>query len=361
MIEAMYVHVPFCKSICSYCDFTRVGCNARLIQQWLQALQKEVDHKDINPNLKTIYVGGGTPSALNEEELECLLELLSPYAHNVKEYTIEINPETMTPVKYLLLQKYGVNRISIGVQSISERLLKLMNRSHSWTQVIDVINCLHDVGIKNISLDCMYSLPTQSSQELLQTLQAYIDLEVSHISMYSLTIEENSQFYREHYEKLHDEQEEDYYFKAIELLEGAGYFQYEISNFAKPGFESLHNQVYWRYEDFYGVGLGASGKENHKRYTQTSNFQDYFLQKGLKEIHLSEEDEMFEFIMMNLRLRSGFDINRFNELFGHDFLMKYKHVIQKLTLQDLIQLDNQWIKCTEKGYPLLHSILEEFI
>lgn len=359
---AMYVHVPFCRSICAYCDFTRVGCNHQLIDQWLEHLAQELKERFINPQLKTLYVGGGTPTALNEKQLEHLLELLNPYSQQVDEYTMEINPETMSDEKIAILVKHHINRVSIGLQSTEEKLLQLMNRKHTWSQVQSLIEDLRRVGIENISLDCMIGLPSQTLDEVERTLQKCIQTKVPHLSLYSLTIEENSEFGRKHIQPLPEDQENEMYFKAVELLEAAGYRHYEVSNFALPGYESKHNQVYWHYEDFYGVGLGASGKENQTRYDNTDNFVDYFNHHWVKEtISLSEKEEMFEMLMMNLRLKEGMELSRFEETFHQRLQDIFLQPCESLQKKGWIEITKGRIFCTEKGFPILNSVLACFL
>ncbi len=362
MAVAMYVHIPFCNSICSYCDFTRVKCNDDLIDKYLNSLEYELNECVQDTSFKTIYIGGGTPTSLNLVQLERLLKMLFKYTREVIEYTIEVNPETIDESKVQLLKKYKINRVSIGVQTTSDRLLQRINRNHSWNQVKDVVKMFNENGIFNISLDCLYSLPTQSCDDVKTTLQHFIDLGVSHISLYSLTIEENSVFGRDKTSKCSDELEEEMYFTAINLLKKSNYSQYEISNFAKNGFESLHNQVYWNYEDFYGVGLGASGKYNHQRYDNTTNFIDYFKHQWKKnQIELSLDDEIFEALMMGLRLKKGIYISDFNQRFNIDLLQYYKDSIDYNVKKHWLEINEGHLRCTDGGYPLLNSILGHFI
>lgn len=360
--KAMYVHVPFCQSICAYCDFTRVGYHEGLAEKWLNALEKELEIKQINPKLETLYIGGGTPTCLSLEQLKHLFNLLKPYTKEIQEYTIEANPETMDDEKIELLKQFGINRISIGLQSTEPRLLKLMNRHHDWEMVKNLVEKLREKGIDNLSLDCMYSLPFQTMENLLDTLNALIDLKVPHISLYSLTIEKNSEFKRKKLDKLDDEIEAEMYFKACEVLEKAGYEHYEISNFALDDKRSLHNQAYWHYDDFYGVSIGASGKENHQRYDNTCNFNDYFKGNWIENtIDLSLEDEMFEMIMMNLRLKEGISLACFYKKFHRNLYEVYQKSIDQGIEKGWLMMENGYLLATEVGYPILNSVLELFL
>lgn len=362
MIKALYVHVPFCNSICAYCDFVRVKYHDGLADQWLVALASEIQTKAINRALETIYLGGGTPTSLSNLQLETLLELLKPYTEHILEYTIEMNPETVSEEKLLCLKHYGVNRISLGVQSFNDDLLKLMNRNHHKEQIEQALHLFQKVGFLNYSIDLMYSLPTQTMNQWVACLNEAISLNIPHISLYALTIEEHSEFKRKGLGTLDEDCEALMYETAIDLLSKAGYIHYEISNFALPGFESVHNQVYWHYEDFYGLGLGSSGKENHCRYDNTHNFIEY--QKGNiieNQISLSLEDEMFEMLMMGLRLKKGISMQRFLEYFNKDIHDVYGDKINKLIQAELICEQGDALVCTERGFRLLNSVLVELM
>ena len=280
--KSMYVHVPFCKSICSYCDFTRVSYQEAMVDKWLVQIKKDLANVE-NKNLDTIYLGGGTPSCLSLKQLEELLVALDSFSV-AKEYTIEVNPETLTNDKAKLLVEHGINRVSLGVQSFNDDLLRVISRKHTKNDVVNSISLLNDVGITNISVDLMYGLPTQTLQQLSDDLLFATSLEIKHVSIYSLTIEPNSVFGRNNVETIDMDLETDMYTKAIELLEKHGFLQYEISSFAKSGYESKHNLVYWHYEDFYGIGIGASGKEGNIRYSNISDYKSYLAGERKREV-----------------------------------------------------------------------------
>lgn len=358
MAKHLYLHVPFCTSICYYCDFCHRLYDQKIVSKWLACVKEELDSYHIKDNLETIYVGGGTPSSLSLDELRTLLEYLKPYSHNVVEYTFEANPESLDNDKIKLLSEYHVNRISMGLQAIQDKLLKMMNRKHSFDDVKRAVDNLKALGIDNISLDLMYSLPNQSLDDFKDSLQAVIDLNIPHISLYSLTIEENSAFKKMGYHSLDDEIEADMYEMAVKYLGEKGYIQYEISNFAKNEKYSKHNLGYWRYDDFFGISLGASGKLHHQRYDNTSSFKDYFNHSyKANVIDLSLKDEMFEEIMMSLRTLEGLDLKRFKERYKHDFLEIYKKPYEK-HLND-ITIENDFLKV--KNLELLNSLLVDFL
>ena len=324
-INHLYVHVPFCNSICGYCDFCHRIYEKNTVTKWLETIEKEIIDK-CNDDYETIYIGGGTPTSLSIDELDKLLSLLKPYSNNVIEYTIEVNPESLDTNKIILFKKYGINRISMGVQSSNDDLLKLMNRKHSFNDVRNKIQLLKDNGISNISIDLMYSLPNQTIDILNNTIDDFISLDIPHVSLYSLTIEENSIFNKKGYRKLDDELEADMYELINTRLIENGYTHYEVSNYCKHGYESKHNMSYWNYEDFLGISLSASSKVGNKRWTNTSNFNSYFedYNKKDEDLLLSIDDQKFENIMMSLRTYVGLNINDFNRKYNTNILDEYK-------------------------------------
>ena len=362
MCKATYIHVPFCRSICAYCDFFRCGYNPMLANRWLQVIIDEIKCR-LQKDLKTIYIGGGTPSALQEEQLERLLQALYPYSSQCEEYTIESNIESLSDKKLTLMNRYGVNRISLGVQTLQPSLLKTIRRSHQASDVYTCINRIHQHGIHNISIDLIYGLPGQTLAMWQQDLKTIVDtFDIQHISLYALTIEPNSEFGRKGVQNIDDEVEADMYEYAIRFLEANGFHQYEISNFAKEDKASKHNQYYWRYDDFYGIGCGASGKEHHQRYDNTKNLQEY-IEKGASPtyIPLTKQDEMFEMIMMSLRMKKGLDLNHFEDIFGVSIFSIYQAIIDQKVQQGLLCIENNHLFASEHGYPILHEILLDFL
>ena len=299
MIDSLYVHIPFCKSICYYCDFCHVVYNEKIADEYLDALEKDLNFHVKNRNLKTIYIGGGTPTCLNEEQLEKLLQMLRYFSRFVKEYTIEINPETMSEAKYQLLAKYGINRASIGLQSTNDDILKFMNRKHNFNDVKNVIDKLHQYHIDNISIDLMYSIPNQTLKDFKNSLNEVCKLDIDHVSIYSLTIEENTVFGKKGYRPLDEETEADMYDIAKKILKQNGFKQYEISNFAKDGHESQHNIAYWNYDDYYGV-VYIDGQ----MYSLTGT---------------SFNDEEWAYDIVDLSLKRYSDINDGNSVYQSDY------------------------------------------
>ncbi len=358
MAKHLYLHVPFCQNICYYCDFCHRLYDENTVNKWLKEVKEEISNYEIEKDLKTIYIGGGTPSSLKYNELEELLKLLKPYSEKTQEYTIEANPESIDIDKIKLLKKYGINRISMGVEAIQDKLLKMMNRRHNFEDVKRTVSLLNSEGIDNISLDLMYSLPYQSLEDFNESLVEIAKLNIKHISIYSLTIEENTVFAKKGYSSLDDEMEADMYEMAVDYLNSMGFKQYEISNFAKDGFYSKHNLSYWDYEDFYGISLGASGKLNDYRYDNTRSFTKYFSKEYIENIiYLDKKDKMFEETMMSLRLVKGLDLKRFKKRYDIDFFEVYKKPFE-YHVDDFI-IENDFLRV--KNLALLNSILVDFL
>ena len=315
MISSAYVHVPFCASICAYCDFTRWRYRPQLCARWLCRLREEASAKLKEP-LKTLYIGGGTPSALDRDQLEQLLEIFDPYRAQLEEYTMEANPESLSAEKIAIIRRHGVNRISLGVQSFDPALLQRMKRGHDAAMVSRCVRDLIEAGIINISADLIYGLPDQDMEKWKADLHQVLQLPFQHLSLYSLTVEEHSLFGVQGVKQASDELEYAMYAYAIDELKKHGFTQYEIANFAKAGARSKHNQVYWRYENFHGIGCGASGKEDWGRYDNTRSLQEY-LERGpcAQEIALDAQEQMFEALMMGLRLREGISLQQFEARF----------------------------------------------
>ncbi len=359
--RSLYLHVPFCRTICGYCDFCHTVYSDTACEKWLEALKKELNSRNISRHLKTIYIGGGTPVCLSERYLEQLLALLDPYAEDVTEYTAEINPEVMTEDKVRILKSHGVNRISIGYQTDDEALLKLMNRHHNAKDTADCMELFRRNGISNISLDLMYSLPGQTMESLQNSVRSAVLMDPDHLSLYSLQIEENTLFAKKGYESLDEDTEADMYEWICSTLPQYGYEQYEVSNFARDSKESEHNKAYWHYEDFYGVSCGASGKQGNTRYDKTRSLKEYCENPLAQDtIYLSREDMMFEMIMMNLRLKSGLDPALFKNRFGTDIADIYGKQIDSLIGKGLVSFNGN-LKCTEYGFHILNSVLVEFL
>lgn len=361
MAKALYIHVPFCKGICAYCDFTRCGYFRPLALKWIKRIKEDLKRLE-KLQMDTIYIGGGTPSALDIDIFEELLCVLEPLASKHCEFTIEANVESLSYDKIKILNKYHVNRISLGVQSMQDCLLEIVERKHRKQDVVDTISLLKKTGITNISVDFIYGLPEQTMEMWEEDLKQFIQLDVPHISLYALTIEENSTFGRNGVQNMDSELESSMYTKAIEFLSKMGYEHYEISNFSKPGKASKHNIHYWHYDDFYGIGCGASGKENHIRYDITKNLHKYITEGECRsEIELEQKDEMFEMLMMSLRLKEGMSYALFEERFQVSFADVYSNPKEKMLKEGFLYEEKGYLKTTEKGMYLLNDVLINFL
>ncbi|MCH3961205.1 MAG: radical SAM family heme chaperone HemW [Solobacterium sp.] len=358
----LYLHVPFCRTICSYCDFAHCVYQESLADQWLDALQKEIEYKEINPHLRTIYLGGGTPTSLSCRQLERLLKMLDPYRSETEEYTVEINPETLDDAKASLMASHGINRASVGFQTSNPELLKLMGRHHDLPMMHQTVERLHRCGIHNISLDLMYSLPGQTMADLAQSIQDALSLQPVHLSLYSLTIEPHTLFAKKDLHHLSDDAEADMYESIEKTLPQYGFHQYEISNFALGDHESIHNKAYWNYQDFYGISAGASGKEGWHRYDHTRILAEY-LKDPLKtqDIPLSRKEAMFEMIMMGLRLKCGVSRKLFAETFQEEIMDVYGEKAEKLIDQGLLEADPLYLKASDRGYEILNTVLVDLM
>ncbi len=355
---AIYVHVPFCRHICYYCDFCHFVYSRSSVKNWLEAFKREVAlHKD--KKAKTIYIGGGTPTALDADILEAFLEILTVFGKPI-EYTIEINPETFDSTKAELLKRYGVNRASIGYISSNDEELVSLGRRHSMTDTEMTVSYLKEVGIDNYSLDVLYSFPKQTFYSFKKTLDDALKLEPKHISLYSLTIEEETPFYRDGVKPFDEDTEAEYYEYTKNLLEEKGFNQYEVSNFALSGYESKHNLVYWHYEDFLGLSMGATSKMGMSRYQNASVLSAYLKGDFTSEtVKLTKEDAMFEMVMMNLRLKEGLDLKRFKDVFGEDIKEVYKEKLPSLLANGSLVLRDNHIVCT--NLEILNTILVELL
>ena len=358
MAKHLYLHVPFCQSICYYCDFCHRLYDAATSDKWLGELAEEIKSQNIDKELSTVYIGGGTPTSLSYEQIIRLLSLLKEYTSKLEEYTIEANPENIDEKKIDIFKHFGINRVSLGVEAYQDRLLAMMNRHHNFEDVQKAVSILRSKGIHNISLDLLYSLPSQSLDDFKESLEAVVALDVPHISLYSLTIEEHSVFGQRGYKPLDEDLEADMYEMAVAYLEYEGYIQYEIANFAKPGYYSKHNLAYWHYNDFYGLSLGASGKINNIRYDNTRNMQKYLRHEYRENIiELSKKDMMFEETMMSLRTIWGIDLKRFKLRYGEDFKEVYKKPLDRYP--DAFISDDKYLRV--KNRELLNTLLLAFL
>lgn len=376
MIKAAYIHIPFCEHICHYCDFNKMYLKGQPVGEYLVALEEEIrlTKVDVSSNgLRSIFVGGGTPTALNENQLEKLCQSIQghlPYTRNT-EFTFEANPGDLTLEKLKVLYDYGVNRLSFGVQTFNENHLKRLGRTHTKEDVFRSIQIARKVGFENISIDLIYNLPDQSLTDFKETLETAFTLETTHFSGYSLIIEPKTIFYQlMNKGKLNvpnEDEEAAMYDLLMEQMELHGYRQYEISNFAKSGYESLHNLTYWDNDYYYGFGAGAHSYVNGIRRSNYGPLKKYMnpIQSGqlpIMEEHPLIDKEMWEEEMfLGLRKTKGVSISHFIEKFGHDPLNIFQEKIISLEKNKLIQINNDFISLTRKGRFLGNEVFEAFL
>lgn len=337
-IKSLYIHIPFCKTICSYCDFCKMYYNGELVDKYLESLNKELDNTYDGEDLNTIYIGGGTPSSLSIKQLEKLFDILKKVkTSNDLEFTIEANINDINIEMLEVLKKNKVNRISIGIETVNPKYLKLIERNHTKEEVKDKINLVKKY-FSNINVDFMYGFNNQTIEELKSDLDFFKELDVTHISIYSLILEPNTKLFINNMTPLDEEIESNMYFYIINCLNALGYNHYEVSNFSKNGYESRHNLVYWNNEHYYGIGLGASGYIDNIRYTNTRSINNYLsgnyvLDKTIIDDEINMENEM----MLGLRKIEGVNKESFfkkfgkniEEVFDIDALIKDKLLIDK--------------------------------
>lgn len=369
---SLYIHIPFCKQRCFYCDFPTFAGKERFREEYIDALIKEIKEKCSDYLIKTIFIGGGTPSYLEENELEKLLMAVSKLNLLDKlEYSMECNPGTVNENKLKIMKKYGINRISFGLQSCNDNLLKKIGRIHTFKEFLENYNLARKVGFDNINVDLMYGLPNLNIQDWKNTLESICELKPEHISAYSLIIEEGTAFYKL-YEKdkleLPSEDEERVMDKITkDILKANGYHQYEISNFSLDGKECEHNKVYWSLEEYIGVGSASSSYMDGYRFANTSNINDYIekisnnVSVVIDKYENSIEDEMEEFVFMGLRMVSGIDLLKFEKKFGVDINSIYKEIIEKNIKDGLLVVQKNKMFLTAKGMELSNSVMSDFI
>ena len=369
----IYVHIPFCKRKCAYCDFISFSGKARLIEKYVEALKREINEYKISKEdyvVKTIYFGGGTPSFIESKYTVEILEAIKEKFNISKnaEITIEINPGTVTEEKLKDYYEVGINRISFGLQSTNSQLLKLVGRIHSYSSFLEGYNLAKKIGFKNINVDLMIGLPVQTLKDVQKDVSRIIELDPEHISVYSLIVEEGTRIE----EKIKNKElylpseklERKMYWEVKKKLEEAGYIHYEISNFAKTGYESKHNLSCWNQEEYLGFGLAAHSYFNNVRYSNTDDFEEYFdWPENSKIIHerQTDEDRQKEFMLLGLRKIEGVAISDFKNKFIENPIYLYRKTLNKLVTQGLIEVDIDSIKLTNRGIDLANLVWEEFV
>lgn len=369
---SLYIHIPFCKNKCFYCDFTSFSSMEKYMPAYIEALEKEINLRCNNYKIRSLFIGGGTPSYLNVSELNKLMEIVSKlkYVENA-EKTMECNPGTLSEEKISIIKKGGINRLSFGLQSTQDRLLKKIGRIHNYNDFTHNYFLARSYGFNNINVDIMFGLPTQTIKEWEESLNKIIEIKPEHISAYSLIVEENTPFYtlfNEDKLKLPTENEErEMYHLGAKILENNGYHQYEISNFAKENKECFHNKIYWQCEEYIGVGLAASSYINNTRIKNVSKIEEYINKINentcisIIENVNTKEDNIEEFMFMGLRMIKGIKETDFMKRFGVSVDSIYKEVINKNIDIGLLERNNGRIYLTKKGIELSNTVMSDMI
>lgn len=377
----LYVHLPFCVRKCKYCDFLSAPATKEMQQQYCQALLKEIESYEFEAEqykIRTIYFGGGTPSLLEEEWLDRILEKIWKVFSNIDkkkiEITLEVNPGTVNREKWKTYEQMGINRISMGLQSSHDEELKLLGRVHSYGEFLQCYEDARNQHFSNISVDIMSALPGQRLDTYQKTIERVVELKPEHISSYSLIVEPETEFWQEYgpempKEKLLPDEDTDRKMYALtkEILRVSGYDRYEISNYAKPGYESKHNSSYWTGVSYIGLGLGASSYFRGERYCNCSDMEQYLQYASQKEKRvvqvevIGRKEAMEEFMFLGLRMTKGIEITKFFEKFHEDVYKVYGSVIERLKKQNLLQENENNICLTDYGIDVSNVVLSEFL
>ena len=367
----LYFHIPFCIKKCEYCDFLSGPATRTRQEDYIYALLREM--KTISEKEKrsvdTIFIGGGTPSVPDWDVMEKFLKGMredfnvSPDA----EITIEANPGTLTPEKLQLYRKYGINRISIGLQSPKDKELKILGRIHNYSQFLESYHMAREAGFSNINIDLMFAIPGQTCKGWLENLRTVAELGPEHISAYSLIIEEGTPFYKKELDLPDEDSEYIMYEDTGKILGEYGYHQYEISNYAKKGRRCRHNEGYWTRMDYLGLGLGAASLLGNRRFSNTDSMEEYLKNSGSPEKirknqeKLSTYDEMAEFMFLGLRMTEGISVKRFQECFGVPIEKIYGQVINGYKKQGLLIEKNGRIFLSRPGIHVSNTIMADFL
>lgn len=376
MISAAYIHIPFCSHICYYCDYNKIFFNEQIVDDYLVALEQEIKmttKKIPTDYLRTIFVGGGTPTSLNTHQLAKLTSIIKKYLNYdaATEFTFEANPDCAEIEKYKILQDAGVNRLSFGVQTFNDKLLKEIGRTHHKNDVFKIIENVTSLGFSNLNIDLMFGLPHQTVADFSNSLEIAKTLPIKHLSAYSLIVEPKTVFYNlAQKNKLHLPIEDDealMYDLLVNEMQSINFKQYEISNFAKKNYESRQNLTYWNNEQYYGFGAGAHGYVGQKRYGNVLPVNKYINMLKEKElprletVKLTKQQQIEEEMFLGLRKTAGISIDVFKKKFSIDPLKYYEREIDSNIKKDFITVDGDTIKLTKLGLIFSNEVFQTFI
>ncbi|HEY9062284.1 MAG TPA: radical SAM family heme chaperone HemW [Pseudobacteroides sp.] len=373
----LYIHVPFCKSKCYYCDFNSFSNKSELVEAYFEALKKEIiiyGERAEGYEVKTVFIGGGTPSSVDSRYIEDVVRLCRQHFKIAAdaEISLESNPGTLSEDKLRAYKYIGINRLSIGLQAWQNRLLKNIGRVHSIEEFVDNYKLAREIGFNNINIDMIFSLPHQTLEDWAETVNNVADLGPEHISCYSLKIEENTVFWEkyEHGEidEIDDHTDREMYYLAKRQLAGHGYGMYEISNFALEGYECKHNLIYWKAKEYLGLGAGAHSYFNKKRYNNLYNIEDYiknYMEYEGKYIEgeaiIDEAESMSEYIILGMRLTCGISQSEFKGRYGIEIMDKFGGKFKKLIGKGLVEHKAGRLLLTQTGLDYANQVFMEFI
>jgi oxygen-independent coproporphyrinogen-3 oxidase len=378
MPAGLYLHIPFCLRKCHYCDFYSIPFAEDLAHRYVRALKREIQSifgelPWSEMRFSTLYVGGGTPTVLSSDQLMCILEnCLGLFSFDDEiECTVEANPESLNEEKLRALLQAGVNRLSLGVQSFHDDELRQLGRVHSARRAIGTYRLARNVGFANIGIDLISAIPGQSFERWRRNLEKAVALEPEHISAYSLTIEDGTILAREissgKVSRVAEELEAEMFELTIDYLEDNGYEHYEISNFARPGFRSRHNQLYWDHHPYLGLGPSAHSFTGNRRWKRVGNVKEYIERVERGETTITEEELllqrnlMAETIFLALRKMEGLNTVQFQKQYEIDIEQRYSDVIKKYIDMNMLEWDGPYLRCTRKGLLVANSICAEFM
>lgn len=369
---SIYVHIPFCVKKCAYCDFLSAPATREVQEQYLYKLIEEMNKK--SPQYKdyvvrTIFFGGGTPTAVDAKLLcDVLQNIRNAFCVDKDaEISLECNPGTATKESLFLYKEAGFNRLSIGLQSTQDHLLKKLGRIHNYGQFVETFRNAREVGFANINIDLMSALPNQTLDDYVETLHKVLTFKPEHISAYSLIVEEGTPFYEMELALPDEDTEREMYVLTEKILREHGYSRYEISNYAKPGFSSKHNEVYWTRDEYLGLGLGASSfiRKGEKEYRQknNTNLKSYIAGdfSNEEEIVLSKQDAMEEYFFLGLRMMKGVNITTFQELYGRDAYEAFKPAIEDSIKEGLLEQEASQLFLSKKGIDVSNYVFQKFL
>ncbi len=370
----LYIHIPFCVKKCRYCDFLSAPCSEAEQEEYVKALAAEIvrsSDRFVDYSVDTIFIGGGTPSLLTPKQIEMIMETvhnhfsLEPYT----ECTIECNPGTVNERKAESWLLNGINRVSIGLQSANNHELKELGRIHTAEEFLDSYLLLSNVGFTNINIDLMSALPFQTEESFYGTLGSVAGLNPKHLSVYSLIVEEGTPLYdwvhAGNEDKLPSEEtERRMYYETRRILEGYGYHRYEVSNYAKPGYECRHNLGYWERKEYAGFGLGAASLVENRRYNNVSDLKEYLCDCGRQKVNeeiLDKKDAMAEFMFLGLRKTEGIRKSDFFDVFGVEYDKVYKKATRELEAKGFLYVGENQVRLTDLGIDVSNVVLAEFL